>query len=93
MSHDRIVAVIDLKYPVMSEGVEITKLTLRRPRGKELRKMNIAASNNLEVLYPVLAACCDVPETTIDELDFEDLSRLLNESTGFFLVMTGSIAP
>lgn len=55
--------------------------------------MNIAASNNLEVLYPVLAACCDVPETTIDELDFEDLSRLLNESTGFFLVMTGSIAP
>ena len=59
----------------MSEVVEITKLTLRRPRGKELRKMNIAASSTLEVLYPVLAACCDVPETTIDELDFEDLSR------------------
>lgn len=93
MSQDRIVAVIDLKYPVMSEGVEITKLTLRRPRGKELRKMNIAASQQSRGAVPGAGRLRDVPETTIDELDFEDLSRLLNESTGFFLVMTGSIAP
>lgn len=93
MSNDRIAAVIELKYPVMSEGVEITQLNLRRPRGKELRKMNVNASEHLEVIYPVLAACCDVPETTIDELDVEDLARLIQESQGFFLVMTGGIAP
>lgn len=70
-----VLAVIDLTAPVKVEGEEVTKLTLRRPTGRDYRRM--------EALYPsamvleMAGFLANVPPSTIDELDGDDVKQIM----------------
>ncbi len=83
---------VTLKHPIESEGATLTEITCRRPTARQLRGLPVGALQNVGQLYPVLAACCNIPECDLDRLDIEDFGALLEGAMGFFLALTGGQA-
>lgn len=83
------VVVVKLKHPIQSEGETLTELRCRRPTARELRGLPVGTVKTVGQIYPVLAACCGIPECDLDRLDVEDFGALLEAGTGFFLALTG----
>ena len=83
---------VTLDFPVTYQGKPITEITLRRPRGRDMRFFpRNAGSDNFgpEDMYPFYAQLILLPsgeapgEEFIDELDMADLNKLSECAAGF----------
>ncbi|MCI0668391.1 MAG: phage tail assembly protein [Methylococcaceae bacterium] len=74
--------VITLKTPVQAFGEEITELKLRRPKGKDFRA--ITSTTPMGMTLDLAGALADVPPSTIDQLDGEDVMKLAQAVAPFF---------
>ena len=85
--------IIDLQYPIPipKEGggtVEVSKLKLGRLKAKHLKALPkgfTERKGNVELaeLIPLIAAIADIPESSADEIDIEDLMVFAEELEGF----------
>lgn len=77
--------IITLKYPVNVDGLTISTVTMRRARGKDLRKIETAkdGSPGFAEAIMIVSCLCDLPEATVDEFDAEDIAALAERSVDF----------
>lgn len=77
---------IALDYPVTIEGVEVSKLTLRRPKVGDVLAAEEQAKGkgDKEVEILTFANLCQVTPAEIRELDLGDYKRLQETFAGFF---------
>jgi hypothetical protein len=89
-----------LKYPIPipKEGggtVETTKLTMGRVKAKHLRSLPQHYDDKTQPaeMLPFLAALLGIPESSVDEIDVEDLGQLAEGMTSFLgkSLQTGKI--
>jgi hypothetical protein len=73
---------ITLSKPVKAFGDEISELKLRRPTGKDYRA--IKSTHPFGMVLELTGALADVPPSTIDQLDADDI-RKVTEYVGPFL--------
>lgn len=74
--------VIKLKEPIKVGEKEITELTVRKPKAKDLRKLPTAAKTLSEML-DFAGHLCGEPPSTIDELGIEDAVQIFEVITDF----------
>ncbi|AIL13674.1 hypothetical protein IM40_09580 (plasmid) [Candidatus Paracaedimonas acanthamoebae] len=74
---------IDLKYPIMAEGREITSLTLRRPTVRDRLIAERTNGTNFEKEIRLVAALCDLAPNIIESLDMADYSELQDALSDF----------
>jgi Phage tail assembly chaperone proteins, E, or 41 or 14 len=67
---------VPLQYPITYDGKPVAKLSLRRPKGKDMRKMPKGDNSAMSDMYPFYAHLADVEVAMIDELDVADIARL-----------------
>ncbi|UFH49928.1 phage tail assembly protein [Pseudomonas sp. KNUC1026] len=81
---------IALNTPIQAHGETLTELTLRRPTAKEALPYKIdadqAVSLDLDVAAKYIAACAEIPPSSVDQLDLADLNTLAWQVAGFFMV-------
>lgn len=74
-----------LDYPVSFGGETITSLTLRRPKGREIRAMNNGKGSNIDRSFEMMANLAERPTDLFDEIDAADIKKMdawLNEILG-----------
>ena len=80
---------ITLSTPIEVHGDQVSSLTLRAPKAKQLRDMPLKQGMVMGDLFPVAAACADVPPSAIDQLDASDLMQVMEVVGGFLGLGTG----
>lgn len=77
---------IVLDYPIKIEGVEVSKLTLRRPKVGDVLAAEEQAKGKGEKETEILtfANLCQVTPAEIRELDLGDYKKLQEAFSGFF---------
>jgi Phage tail assembly chaperone proteins, E, or 41 or 14 len=89
---------LTLKHPVEHNGKTLMALTLRRAKGKDmvhlerLSKVSEASGDVWPVQLDLIASLTDQPRALMDEIDSEDLGRLM-EAVNDFLSGTPSASP
>lgn len=73
--------IVKLKYPYKYGQEEITEITLRRPKGKDLRKLP-AAMDTGDILNLAAALSGHAP-SVIDEMDAEDVVEVIEAVSDF----------
>lgn len=81
---------IQLTTPIDAHGSQVTQLTMRPPKAKELRDLPIKQNMVMGDLYGVAAACADVPPSSIDQLDAGDLMKVMEVVGSFLGLGTGA---
>lgn len=76
-----VAAVIELREPIQRGTELITKLELRKPKAKDLRKLPMQLDTG--DLLNLAGALCGQPPSVIDELGMEDTSELLDTVGNF----------
>lgn len=66
----------DLEYPVVYEGEPINSLTLRRPKGREIRAAQDGVGTPIVRTFQMAATLADRPFELIEELDAADIRRI-----------------
>jgi len=74
---------IELKYPIMAEGREITNVELRRPTVRDRLIAERTNGTNLEKEIRLIAALCDFAPTMIESLDMADYAQLQDALADF----------
>ena len=83
-----------LSSPIKAHGEEVTHVTLRRPTPKECRTIGRMPYGPDERSMPVpdmavvskyLVLCLGIPESSVDQLELNDLNQLTWALLGFFL--------
>ena len=83
-----------LSSPIKAHGEEVTHVTLRRPTPKECRAIGRMPYGLDERSMPVpdmafvsksLVLCLNIPESSVDQLQLNDLNQLTWALLGFFL--------
>jgi hypothetical protein len=75
----------DLDYPVNFQGETIKSLTLRRPKGREIRAMQSGKGSNIERSFEMMGSLAERPSDLFDEMDAADIRKIdgwLNEILG-----------
>ena len=78
---------IVLSEPVEWEGRKITELSLRRPKVRDLRIMEEAATTmpgQLDQGAAMVALLTGIPEGAVEELDAADFTKVSEAIAGFF---------
>ena len=82
-----------LKIPVLFEGKEITEVTLKRIKGKDLVAIEreilargVKDSGEMERTLYLLGRCASVPVEAVEEFSSSDITALINtaQDLGFF---------
>ena len=75
-------ATIALAYPFEHGGVTYREVTMRRAKGKDLRRIE-AAGDGLGASLIMVSALCDLPPEAVDEMDAEDVTALVERAADF----------
>jgi len=75
--------VITLKYPITVNGQEITSLSLRRPKVRDMLVADKSAASSAEQEMNLFANLCEVDNDTILELDAADYKQLQETYSNF----------
>lgn len=75
-------AVVSLHFPLKSGKETLSELTIRRPRAKDLRKMESAKGGAIDKALSMLADLSGRPRSEVDEMDASDV-ELVTEVMGF----------
>ncbi len=74
---------LKLRAPIVVHGETVDKLTVRRATAREMRELPIGGTKKMGDLYDFAAACCDIPPSSIDQLDAADMVSLMGVVSGF----------
>lgn len=74
-----------LAYPITHDGKEISEVTLRRAKGRDLEKIEAAEDGGGQMLgaLTALAALADLPLEAVREMDAEDIADLSEKLPAF----------
>lgn len=75
--------VVPLDYPVTEGGVEMSQLSIRRPRVKDQINASKTTGDDVEREVALLANLCEVAPSTIAEMDLKDYQKLQKAYTDF----------
>jgi hypothetical protein len=85
---------ITLKYPIKIKAdsgnmIETNKLFIGRLKTKHLKLLpdDMEGAGNMgraKMVMPLIAAICGIDESTVGEIDLEDLDNICKELDGFF---------
>ncbi len=67
---------------IKAHGEPISALKLRRPKGRDFRKLK-NPNEPVSMLLDFAAHLAGVPPSTVDDLDSEDVARVLEAVSGF----------
>lgn len=74
-----------LEFPVSFRGETVTSLTLRRPKGREIRAMQNGKGSAIDRSFEMMATLAEREVDLIDDLDAADIKKIdawLNEIVG-----------
>ena len=71
-------AVVSLYYPLKSGTERIAELKIRRPKTKDLKKMDESKSSDLGKGAGLLAALCGRAQSEIEDMDAADFALCSN---------------
>jgi hypothetical protein len=78
---------ITLNYPIEHSGVRITEVTLRRPKGRDIRRSEQLALTNKGGDYArtlsMIADLAELAPDAIDNMDASDIERISEVVKGF----------
>jgi len=75
---------LELEYPIEYKGALIKELTLRRPKGNDMRWLPKGGADvSLEQMYPFFALLAGVEEAVFDEMDAADIAAYGEIVNGF----------
>ena len=74
---------LKLRAPIVVHGETVDTLTVRRATAREMRELPIGGTKKMGDLYDFAAACCDIPPSSIDQLDAADMVSLMGVVSGF----------
>ncbi len=74
---------IQLEYPIEAEGRTITAITLRRPKARDLKKMERSSGGDIAKSIEFVADLAELPPAAIEELDGADFQCLSGVVAGF----------
>lgn len=75
----------DLEFPITFNGERVTSLTLRRPKGREIRAMQNGKGTAIDRSFEMMATLAEREFALIDDLDAADIKKMdawLNEIVG-----------
>lgn len=81
---------IALSKPIKLGSDDLHEISLRSPKARELREMPIKQGLVMGDIYPVAAACADLPVSCIDQLEAADMMKVMEVVSGFLGVGTGA---
>lgn len=81
---------ITLQYPVEVDGVATDTLTIRRPKVRDIKMMD-QHKGEIEKSIHFIAALCEIPPASVEELDADDFGKL-SEKVGGFMPSVGRIS-
>lgn len=73
---------IELKYPVQFAEELVSKITLRRPKGKDLKGLRDLQNSHDDQLK-LMARLMGQPTAFVDEMDFVDLTNAMEKTMDF----------
>ncbi|WP_330926824.1 phage tail assembly protein [Candidatus Sororendozoicomonas aggregata] len=73
---------ITLAFPIEVDGTETDTLYLRRPKVRDLKLMD-SFSGDVEKSIQLLAALCEIPPTSVEDMDTADFERCSKKVEGF----------
>jgi hypothetical protein len=74
----------ELRWPIQFGSETITKLEIRRPKGKDLRKMRVDQPGQVTTL-DLISRLTGQPSAVVDEMDSEDIEEVGEIIKGFTL--------
>lgn len=79
---------IELEFPVDWNGKQIKTITIRRPKGRDMRYLPEGKDESVEAMYPFFATLLSsgadqLNEEFIDEMDAADIAALADKALGF----------
>ena len=86
--------IIELFQPIQAHGETVSELQLRRPTAQECREIRAFPYTLGQDMLPVAALdvaakyimrCCAIPESSVNQLCLEDLSKITWLIIGFFM--------
>lgn len=67
----------DLEYPVTIDGHDVSQVTLRRPKGRDIMASDHIKGTNAAKALRMVANLSELPEDTLLEMDAGDYMRLV----------------
>ena len=74
---------VKLKYTIAIDGVQVDKLTLRRPKVRDMLGVETSHSNDAQKEIHLFAHLCEVNPDCLMDLDMADYSKLQKAYQGF----------
>lgn len=74
---------IKLKHSLLVDGREITEVTLRRPKVRDLRNMDKQKGSDMEKTLWMIGSLSEMTPAEVDEIDAEDLEAISGVIAGF----------
>jgi len=74
---------IELEFPLNDGGQELSTLTLRRPKVRDMLHGANKDSSDADNEVRLFASLCDIPPTLIEEMDLLDYQKLQAAYSGF----------
>ncbi len=75
---------VKLRTPIRQGSVEITELTFRPVKARDLRRMQAGPEKPMLMVLELAGFLSGQPTTVIDELEGEDLTEILGVVGNFF---------
>ncbi len=82
---------ITLQYPFTFEGQEITEITIRRPKMRDMKKAQ-KHKDDMEKSIHMIADLAEVSPKLVEELDTEDFGAV-SAKVGEFMGVSGEQTP
>lgn len=76
---------IKLNEPIKIDGVNISELTLRRPKVRDRLAVERLGTNDAEKEVALIANLADIPKDAVEELDLADYAKIQEALQGFLL--------
>ena len=73
-----------LKHPIEVAGEPLTELVIRRPKGKDFRKLPPGVEEQPGLMLDWAATLASLPPSHMDEIDCEDVAEILEVVGDFF---------
>lgn len=74
---------IQLEYPVEAEGQTIDAITIRRPKARDLKRMEVAKGGEIAKSIDLIANLAELPPSAIEDLDAADFQAVSEVVAGF----------
>ncbi len=76
---------IKLIEPIKIDGVNISELTLRRPKVRDRLAVERLGTNDAEKEVALIANLADIPKDAVEESDLADYAKIQEALQGFLL--------